>query len=367
LTLIATSPSPYWYLTRGSGAVALILLTAALVLGVVDVTRWRSERWPRFVVDGLHRSLSLLALAFLAVHIVTSVLDSFAPLALKDAIVPFVSAYRPVWVGLGALAFDVLLAVAVTSLVRHRLGHRAWRVIHWVAYTSWPLAILHSLGTGSDAKQPWLLILTLLCLVPLVAAVGWRIASGWPRQEQLRVIAGFGVVVSPILLLVWFIGGPLASNWAARSGTPTQLLAAVRPVTIAPSSSASSSFHFPLVERVNGTLGQSELSGAGLAEVDLKMNMSGRDHGSVDVRLIGEPLEGGGIAMTESAVSLGPPIQPRLFGGKIVSLNGTKIRASVADAKGRSVQLMLDLSIDPAHETVSGTLRSQGSPSGRGA
>jgi hypothetical protein len=97
------------------------------------------------------------------------------------------------------------------------------------------------------------------------------------------------------------------------------------------------------------------------------MKMSGRDHGSVDVRLIGEPLEGGGIAMTESAVSLGPPIQPQLFGGKIVSLNGTKIRASVADAKGRSVPLMLDLSLDPANETVSGTLRSQGSPSGRGA
>jgi hypothetical protein len=365
LILIASSPSPYWYLTRGSGAVSLLLLTGALVLGIVDVTRWRRERWPRFVVDGLHRNVSLLALAFLAIHIVTSVLDTFAPLGLKDAIVPFLSPYRPLWLGFGALAFDVLLAVAVTSVVRRRLGYRAWRAVHWVAYASWPLAVLHSLGTGSDATQPWLLILTLLCLVSLVAAIGWRIASGWPHQEQLRVVAGFAAVVSPVLLLVWLVGGPLGSNWAARSGTPAQLLAAVHPAVTA--SSATSTLRFPLVAQLHGTLRQSEPSAAGLVEVDLNMRMSGRNNGTVDLRLVGQPLEGGGVALTQSAISLGPPIQPQLFGGKLISLQGTQMQASVANAEGQSVPLTLNLSIDQESQTVTGTLHSHGSPSGRGA
>ena len=75
--ILASGPSPYWYLTRSTGAVALLLLTAAVVLGVVEVRRWSTPRWPRFVVDALHRNVALLAMVFLCLHILTSVLDSF--------------------------------------------------------------------------------------------------------------------------------------------------------------------------------------------------------------------------------------------------------------------------------------------------
>ncbi len=360
---IAAAPSAYWYLTRGAGGVSLLLLTVALVLGVVDVSRLRSERWPRFVVDGLHRNLSLSALVFLAIHILTSVLDSFAPLTLMDAVVPFASSYRPVWLGFGALAFDVLLAVAVTSVIRRRLGYRTWRAVHWVAYASWPLAVLHTLGTGSDANQPWLLVLTLLCLAAVVAAIGWRITLGWPGQSGIRVAAACLTAGSPILLLLWAIGGPLGSNWAARAGTPAPLLAAVHPVGTGPP--AASALHFPLVARLRGTLRQSEPSPTGLVEVDLNMKMRGGTDGTVDVRLIGQLLEGGGISLTQSAISLGPPIQPQLYGGKLVALHGTRMRASVANAEGQSVPLRLDLSINSVSQTITGMVRSQGSPSRR--
>ena len=120
--LAATGPSAYWYLTRSTGAVALILLTLALALGVVDVRRWSSETWPRFVVDSLHRNVSLLALAFLCLHILTAVLDSFAPISLVNAVIPFTGTYRPFWLGLGALSFDLILAVIVTSLLRRADG-----------------------------------------------------------------------------------------------------------------------------------------------------------------------------------------------------------------------------------------------------
>ncbi len=149
--------------------VALLLLTAAVALGVLDVRRWSSARWPRFIVDGLHRNVSLLAMVFLVLHILTSVLDSFAPISLLDAFVPFAGAYRPFWLGLGAVAFDLLLAVTITSLLRQRVGYASWRAVHWLAYASWPIALLHGLGTGSDVKSTWFLTISVACLAVVVA------------------------------------------------------------------------------------------------------------------------------------------------------------------------------------------------------
>jgi methionine sulfoxide reductase heme-binding subunit len=222
----------YWYLTRSSGAVALILLTAALVIGIALVGRVRSERWPRFAVDGLHRAVSLLAIVFLAVHILTAVLDSFAPISLLDAVLPFAGSYRPVWLGLGAAAFDLLLAVMITSLVRERLGHRAWRAVHWLAYAVWPLAIVHGLGTGSDARQGWMTVIYVVCAAAFGLAALTRVAIGWPERARLRLAAAGTLVAFAVGMAVWLPGGPLGADWARRAGTPPSLL----PHTVSPPS-----------------------------------------------------------------------------------------------------------------------------------
>jgi sulfoxide reductase heme-binding subunit YedZ len=214
----------YWYLTRASGAVALILLTLTIVIGIAAVTRAQTRRWPRFAVDAQHRSTSLLAFVFLVVHIATAVLDSFAPISLPDAIIPFVGAYRPVWLGLGATAFDLLLAVAVTSLVRDRLGHRSWRAVHWLVYAAWPVAVLHGLGTGSDVQQGWMTVVYIACGAAVIASVLVRVLVGWPQDMAWR-LGGVGVLAAFVLVLaVWLPSGPLAPGWARRAGTPTHLL-----------------------------------------------------------------------------------------------------------------------------------------------
>jgi methionine sulfoxide reductase heme-binding subunit len=221
----AVASSTYWYLARSTGAVVLLLLTFSLALGVVGVSRLSSPRWPRFVVDSLHRNVSLLALAFLLVHILTAVLDSFAPISLIDAFVPFAGSYRPFWLGLGAVAFDLLLAVTLTSVLRRRLGYDAWRATHWLAYACWPIALLHGLGTGSDVKSTWLLGLNIACLAIVALAVGFRAITGWPAHARLRG-AALGVTAAFALFLVlWLPGGPLGHGWAQRSGTPSSLLA----------------------------------------------------------------------------------------------------------------------------------------------
>ena len=195
-------PSALWYLTRGTGAVTLVLLTLSVTLGVANVRRAHSGSVPRFVVDAIHRSVSLLALAFLAVHIVTAVLDPFAPIRLVDAVVPFVSAYRPLWLGLGAIASDLLIAVALSSVLRRRLGHRAWRATHWLAYACWPVALVHGLGTGSDAKTTWMLALTAACVLVVLAAVWVRAAAGWPDHVGARGAAVLASIAVPVALLI---------------------------------------------------------------------------------------------------------------------------------------------------------------------
>lgn len=186
------SGSIYWYLTRGTGAVALLLLTVGLVLGVMGPTRFRTARLPRFAVSGLHRNVTLLALALVVVHVTTTILDSYTPIGLTDAFVPFVSSYRPVCVGLGAIAFDLMLALIATSLLRNRLGFRAWRAVHWLAYASWPVALLHSLGTGSDVISSWLRVLAVACGIAVAAAVLWRIAAASDGDPALRAGAAGG-------------------------------------------------------------------------------------------------------------------------------------------------------------------------------
>ncbi|MBV9040728.1 MAG: ferric reductase-like transmembrane domain-containing protein [Acidimicrobiia bacterium] len=160
-----------WYLTRGSGIVSLVLLTASVVLGVSTAARWASAKWPRFITEGLHKNISLLSIVFLAVHIATAVLDGYVHIRWIDAVVPFTSTYRPFWLGLGALAFDMLLAVIVTSLLRVRIGHRIWRAVHWLAYGCWPIAVLHGLGAGSDNGQQWMLFIDLAAVAVVATAV----------------------------------------------------------------------------------------------------------------------------------------------------------------------------------------------------
>jgi predicted ferric reductase len=217
--------SAYWYLTRSTGVVGLLLLTLAVALGVVDVRRLSTPRWPRFALDTLHRNVSLLAMAFLAVHVLTAILDSFAPISIVDSVIPFVGSYRPFWLGLGALSLDMLLAVTISSLLRRRLGFASWRAIHWLTYASWPIALLHSFGTGTDVRSGWLLALSIVCLLVVLGAVLARALAGWPAQLRARSAALGGAGAFSLFLLLWLPGGPLGSEWARRSGTPGKLLA----------------------------------------------------------------------------------------------------------------------------------------------
>jgi sulfoxide reductase heme-binding subunit YedZ len=170
-----TTNGAAWYLMRASGVITLVLLTGVFVLGVATAKRWRSRSLPGFAVVSLHRSISLLAVVFLGVHIVTALADPYAAVGVAAIVVPFVAGKSALWVGLGAVSLDLTLALIVTSLLRARIGLRVWRVVHWAAYLSWPLALFHSLGMGSDTGTLWLRGIAVACAASVAGAVAWRI------------------------------------------------------------------------------------------------------------------------------------------------------------------------------------------------
>ncbi len=175
-----------WYATRAAGLVTLLLLTATTVLGLLTAGRVSTYRWPRFLVIGLHRNISLLALIFLLLHIGTTVLDSYTSIGIQDAVVPFLSGYHRLWLGLGAIASDVLIALSVTSALRQRIGHRLWRVVHWCGYLCWPIAMAHGLGIGTDGSQTWVIFLALACGAAVIVAAVVRLLDLLPSGGLAR-------------------------------------------------------------------------------------------------------------------------------------------------------------------------------------
>lgn len=194
MTVVAASSfgsSPLWYLTRSTAIVGFVLLSVSFAFGLAATKRAMASRlWPRIATQELHRNVSLLALAFIVAHIITTLADSFVTVGWWAWIIPGAAHYRGFWVAFGTVAFDLIVVVIVTSLIRDRLPLKVWRAIHWAAYAIWPLAFVHFLKTGTDAAHGrWGIYLDLACLLGLAAATGIRwLTSDEPRGPIRSVI-----------------------------------------------------------------------------------------------------------------------------------------------------------------------------------
>ncbi|MGZ4715385.1 MAG: ferric reductase-like transmembrane domain-containing protein [Acidimicrobiales bacterium] len=344
MILAASTGSALWYLARGTGLVSIVLLTIVMVLGITEVQRWAREGWPRLVIAGLHKNVSLLVVCFLGVHIASSVLDSFVPISWVAAFVPFTSPYRPLWLGLGAVSFDLLLALVITSLLRGRIGHRAWRTIHWAAYASWPIAFVHGLGTGSDGRV------------------------GWERAPGRRAAGALASAIAVVGVLGWVATGPSQPGWAAKAGTPTSASSAAAsasdpgtgaadsgsdPASADPTTPAAA-LKPPFTADFSGTVAQAD--GGSTATVTIDGTLTGAASGSLQVVLKGNAIDGGGVQMTSSTVTLSGTSPPTTYAGSVRSLKGGTIVAVVRSGSGTTITLTMDLRVDDAAGTASGTV-----------
>ena len=357
-TLAALGGKSFWYLTRGSGVVALLLLTASVVLGVAGITRVESKRWPRFVIEGIHRNVSLVVVVFLVIHIATSVLDGFVPIGWIDTVVPFMAGYRPVWVGLGALAVDCLLAITISSLVRVRIGPRAWRAIHWLAYVCWPIAFVHGLGTGTDAPETWMLALDALALVAVFAAILWRIEARRPAHPVAAPVAIALAGLMPVALIAFAVTGPMHTGWSthgARLGTSTTSVPLVPGGTATPAP-VGPELSVPIDDAITGVRTTTDKGGE--RQVAL-VGQSGTGPKDVQVRidLTGSPDSSGGVVLRGGEVQVAAVGSNRAWRGSVSGLRGNTVTAVVTEPDGRRARFTAELSIDRSSQKLSGTIR----------
>jgi sulfoxide reductase heme-binding subunit YedZ len=109
-------------------------------------------------------------------------------------------------------------------MLRARIGFRTWRLVHWSAYACWPIALVHSLGTGSDVKGSWLLAISIICILAVLAALAARALAAGDVSARLRGAALGGAGAFSLFLVLWLPSGPLGAEWARRAGTPSSLL-----------------------------------------------------------------------------------------------------------------------------------------------
>jgi len=344
-----------WYLTRATGLVALVLLTASVVLGVAAAVGWATERWPRFLSQSLHRNVSLFCVVFVGIHVVTTVSDGYVPIGFTSAFLPFLTPYRPIWIGLGALSFDLLLAVMLTSALRRRIGYSSWRFVHWLAYLSWPIAVFHSLGSGSDSPLPLVLFLDAVCTAAVVAAVACRLATGRTFPLGRRAVAAVGTAVVVLAVVVFASLGPLRPGWSHRAGTSAALLAQLAKryapaggtTPSAGSNTAGAGWpSAPFTDSLAGTVATKGPDVQGNVQATFTLHLLDASSTSLDVVLNGTAAQGGGIAMSSGTVTFGG------YRGVVTTLSGNTVGASVSTPTPQS--LMLSLSIDRSSNAVTG-------------
>ena len=365
-TTAAIGGKAFWYLTRSSGLVALVLLSATLVLGVVSSVGWTTERWPRFLSQDVHRNVSLLGLVFVGVHVATTVLDGYVPINWVAAFVPFVSPYRPIYVGLGALAFDLMLAVLITSGLRHRIGYASWRFVHWLAYLCWPVAVVHALGTGSDTQLPVVLFVEVVCTAVVLGAFAWRMATGRSLPLSRRAAAAAGAVVMCLVIAGFALLGPLRPGWSHRSGTSPALLAQLAAKngtaatgtttpatggtttpTTAPTASGGSAPAVPFTSQLSGTQTQTGPDSQGTVTVTLALHLQDAASTPLTVTLIGAQ-SGGGVSLSSGTATFAGRT------GTIVGLNGGTVIARFGSPS--PMTLTLQLEVDQQSGAISGTV-----------
>ena len=175
-----------WYVNRSTGLVLLVLLTLAVLLGAFSTRGDAGGRVPRFAVQSLHRNIGLLATVMLTLHVVTAVLDEYVDIRWWQAVVPLSLDYEPLWLALGIVAVDLVVAVVVTSLVRHRMAHRTWWYVHVSTYAAWGLAVLHGILIGTDTGTAWARSIYVASGLLVVVALAVRTTTQHRRPAEAR-------------------------------------------------------------------------------------------------------------------------------------------------------------------------------------
>lgn len=164
----------WWYVARSGGIVALVLVAASVLWGLLLSSRYLTGGPKLKGLLNLHRFLGGLSVVFTLIHLAGLYLDSYIEFALADLVVPFASSWRPAEVAAGVVAAWLLLAVQATSVLMRRLPRHLWKWIHLISYLLLPLGLLHGITAGTDAGTVWYKLGSGAIIGLLVWLTAWR-------------------------------------------------------------------------------------------------------------------------------------------------------------------------------------------------
>ena len=164
----------FWILARAAGFTAYILLALSVLAGIVLKSRPFGNRLKPATVTDTHRTLAVLGLGALMIHATALVFDATVAMPVSALLVPGLSPYRPLWVGLGVVAAELMVVVYASFSMRRRIGVKNWRRLHWATYAIFALATVHGLAAGTDSSRTWALAVYLGAVASIAAAATWR-------------------------------------------------------------------------------------------------------------------------------------------------------------------------------------------------
>ena len=206
-----------WYVARAGGVVAYVLLTMSVVAGTLLAGKVRVPGFPRFAVEDVHRFLGLLAATFVGVHVAGIALDTTVPFSVSELVVPFSASFKPLWTGLGVVALELLVALAVTNGLRHKMPYRLWRSLHAMSFVIWGAATLHGVMTGSDRDQRWLVAVFVISTAVVVGSSSMRVSGALPSVRRLAIVIGSAAAAAALMVALARI--PLETSSSAEGAT----------------------------------------------------------------------------------------------------------------------------------------------------
>jgi len=205
-----TSSPIDWYAARAGGVVAYVLLSAVVTVGLTMTGKKSLKRWPKFALEDVHRFGGILVGTFVVIHIVAVAIDAYLPFSLASLAVPLLAHYRPVWIGLGIVAAELLLALAVTNHYRRRkISYQFWRRAHYANFAVWAFATLHGLGSGTDRSTPWLLATYATAVSTVCGLTLWRVLRARSASTWLVRSAPFVAAATAVAVIGTLAMGPL--------------------------------------------------------------------------------------------------------------------------------------------------------------
>jgi predicted ferric reductase len=186
-----------WYVTRAAGIVSYLLVWLSTVLGLGVGSKVFNRVLGGGLTFDLHEFTSLLALGFVGLHVIVLLGEQYLPYTLAQILLPFLSPYRPLWVGIGVLALYLMLLVTATFYLRSRIGMRTFRLIHLASFASYFGATLHGFIAGTDSTLPVMQGLYAGTLLVVVALTGYWLI-GMRRKKAGQDVASRPAVASAV-------------------------------------------------------------------------------------------------------------------------------------------------------------------------